>query len=79
MKGYAPNWQVRCRKGGWTVDAAEAGFIRIGVPAGVIGFAGARNAAGSGGSFWSKNRAILSAKFNPDTPAAGVLKVSKIV
>jgi len=49
------------------------------VPAGVIAFAGARSAAGSGGSFWRKNRAILSAKFNPDTPAAGVLKVSKIV
>ena len=29
MKGYAPGWQMRCRKCNWTVDAAEAGIIRI--------------------------------------------------
>jgi hypothetical protein len=37
------------------------------------------DAAGSDGSFWRKNRTILSVKFNSDTPAAGALKVSKIV
>lgn len=30
MKGHAPGWQVRCLKCGHTVDAAEAGFTRMG-------------------------------------------------
>jgi len=56
----------------------KQGSFASGVPAGVIAFAGVRNAAGSDGSFWRKNRTILSVKFNSDTPAAGALKVSKI-
>ena len=30
MKGYAPGWQVRCRRCGLTFDAADLGFIRAG-------------------------------------------------
>jgi hypothetical protein len=30
MKGYAPGWQIRCKKCGSTRDAADAGMIRIG-------------------------------------------------
>ena len=30
MGGYAPGWQVRCRKCGLIVDAGKAGIIRIG-------------------------------------------------
>jgi len=30
MKGYAPGWQIRCCKCGWTVDAGEAGIIQLG-------------------------------------------------
>ena len=30
MQGYAPGWQVRCRKCGLTFDAADLGIIRIG-------------------------------------------------
>src|SRR6185369_18008092 len=30
MKGYAPGWQVRCRKCGLTFDAADLGIVRIG-------------------------------------------------
>ena len=30
MKGYAPGWIVRCPKCGWTIPAAELGWIRIG-------------------------------------------------
>ncbi len=29
IKGYAPGWQLRCRKCGYTQDAAKAGIIRI--------------------------------------------------
>ena len=30
MKGYAPGWQVRCRKCGLTFDADYLGFVFIG-------------------------------------------------
>jgi hypothetical protein len=29
MKGYAPGWQVRCRKCGLTFDAADLGFFFV--------------------------------------------------
>ncbi len=29
MKGYAPGWQVRCRRCGLTFDASDLGFIRV--------------------------------------------------
>ncbi len=40
IKGYAPGWQLRCRKCGFTQDAANAGIVRIrafGVRAGTFG------------------------------------------
>jgi len=30
VKGYAPGWQIRCVKCGFTVDASQGGVIRIG-------------------------------------------------
>ena len=30
MKGYAPGWQIRCLKCGFSVDASQGGVIRIG-------------------------------------------------
>lgn len=29
MKGYAPDWQIRCPKCGKARDAGEAGFVRV--------------------------------------------------
>jgi hypothetical protein len=34
--GYAPGWQVRCRRCGTTRDAAEVGVVRVGRSTGKV-------------------------------------------